>query len=280
MKQIYAYFGHHKCGTLWMNSILTDVCKLNGLKLVQYHNPSQFDYNLEIAIEKNSIDFLSYINADYKYVLPIINHVRGFHIVRDPRDLFVSSYFSHLYSHPIQDWLKLEEHRQRLLQFGKDEGLMLEMEFSKDVVNDHIYNWNYSLPNILELKMEDLIQPPHQKILEIFRFLGLLKKDNQFVKIMDILIKKFASAGVEKKLRALNKKISPFELNEVIYNNRFSKKAGGRNCGEENIHSHYRKGIAGDWKNHFSEEHIRFFKENFNDALTKLGYEADHQWEL
>ena len=36
---------------------------------------------------------------------------------------------------------------------------------------------------------------------------------------------------------------------------------GGRTQGEEASSSFYRKGIAGDWKNHFSEEDRRVFKE-------------------
>jgi len=64
----------------------------------------------------------------------------------------------------------------------------------------------------------------------------------------------------------------------IVYENDFSKKASGRKPGEEDVKSHYRKGVAGDWENHFNEEHKRFFKDNFNDLLIKLGYESDGNW--
>jgi hypothetical protein len=39
-----------------------------------------------------------------------------------------------------------------------------------------------------------------------------------------------------------------------------------------------RKGIAGDWKNHFDENHKAIFKRNAGEWLIKLGYEADLEW--
>ena len=58
----------------------------------------------------------------------------------------------------------------------------------------------------------------------------------------------------------------------------FKKLAGGRKKGEENIKSHYRKGVHGDWKNHLNDDHVAFFKEHYNELLIKLGYETDGDW--
>lgn len=40
----------------------------------------------------------------------------------------------------------------------------------------------------------------------------------------------------------------------------------------------YRKGVTGDWRNHFSPEHIDAFKEVAGDLLIQLGYEQDLRW--
>jgi hypothetical protein len=40
----------------------------------------------------------------------------------------------------------------------------------------------------------------------------------------------------------------------------------------------YRKGIVGDWRNHFSEDHRRVFKQVAGDLLIRLGYENDADW--
>lgn len=40
----------------------------------------------------------------------------------------------------------------------------------------------------------------------------------------------------------------------------------------------FRKGVIGDWKNHFTEEHKRLFKETAGEALIKMGYEKGYDW--
>jgi len=53
----------------------------------------------------------------------------------------------------------------------------------------------------------------------------------------------------------------------------------GRRRGEENLQApSVRKGIAGDWRNHFSAEAARAFDELAGDALIELGYERDRGW--
>jgi hypothetical protein len=40
----------------------------------------------------------------------------------------------------------------------------------------------------------------------------------------------------------------------------------------------FRKGAIGDWKNHFTEEHKRVFKDIAGDALIEMGYEKGRDW--
>lgn len=40
----------------------------------------------------------------------------------------------------------------------------------------------------------------------------------------------------------------------------------------------FRKGIIGDWRNHFTEKHKKQFKETAGEALIKMGYEDDFEW--
>ncbi len=52
----------------------------------------------------------------------------------------------------------------------------------------------------------------------------------------------------------------------------------GRKPGEINVKSFYRKGVSGDWRNHFSEEEKEKFKSMAGDLLIKLNYEHDNNW--
>jgi len=101
----------------------------------------------------------------------------------------------------------------------------------------------------LDKKFEDLIANPMEEFTEIFSHLQI---------IPNLLSKE--------DLRAIIEKYS------------FERLSNGRTQGEENVYSHYRKGIAGDWKNHFSEQHIERFKKLFNPILIKTGYKTDENW--
>jgi hypothetical protein len=57
-----------------------------------------------------------------------------------------------------------------------------------------------------------------------------------------------------------------------VYANRFEAKTKGRRAGTEDTASHYRKGVAGDWVNHFTPEVAAAFEERFGDLPQKLGY--------
>ena len=58
----------------------------------------------------------------------------------------------------------------------------------------------------------------------------------------------------------------------------FEKLSKGRKRGEEDPTSFFRKGIAGDWKNVFTEKNKREFKGAAGDLLISLGYEEDDNW--
>lgn len=58
----------------------------------------------------------------------------------------------------------------------------------------------------------------------------------------------------------------------------FENMSGGRSVGEEDAASGRRKGIVGDWRNHFTEDHIRSFKERYGHLLIEYGYEKDNSW--
>ncbi|MGC9328611.1 MAG: sulfotransferase domain-containing protein, partial [Candidatus Hinthialibacter sp.] len=71
--------------------------------------------------------------------------------------------------------------------------------------------------------------------------------------------------------------VSRETLREVLDRIQFQKIAG-RKAGKEDIHHHYRKGVANDWKNHLTDRHIDLFKSMAGDLLIDLGYEQDHNW--
>lgn len=239
-----AYFGHHKCGTRWISAILFDACERLAWRPFTTHYESFFEGDILAWRQEHPFELWLYTNADYTFVRPI--RARGFHVIRDPRDIVVSAYFSHLYSHRDDDWPRLRHWRPYLRSLSKPEGLLREMEFNAIFLHQMLA-WDYAGP-FLELKLEDLSRDPSLWH-EAFRSLGLLP-------------------GL----------LSEAEIDALVERNRFERLSGGRAPGEEDPHHHYRKGASGDWRNHFSAEHVAYFKRLYNPLLLATGYETCEDW--
>jgi len=66
-------------------------------------------------------------------------------------------------------------------------------------------------------------------------------------------------------------------LDKIVARHSFEK-LSGRRSGEQSTKSFLRKGIVGDWKNHFNLPARQKFDGYAGEWLVNLGYEADHNW--
>lgn len=290
-RPLYAFFGHHKCATGWIDDILREACFRLGWDFRIVHRPVDFAaYGaLHRLAEAERPDFLAYTNAD-RADLDGLPPFRGFHVIRDPRDVIVSGYFSHRYSHPTDGWPELAAHRAQLQQMSKEDGLLEEMAFSAERLRQ-MGAWDYAQPNVMEVKMEHLTAAPHETFCAIFDFLGILDRTDR-----SLPARVLKTAAMQ--LNALNQRgrhrtpfglpISPVRIPQrtlaerhvaaVLRRKSFKKLSGGRKKGQENVRSHYRKGQPGDWRNHFTAAHAAHFAERFGGLLVRLGYEPDDRW--
>ncbi len=302
--QLYAYFGHHKGASTWIWQIVDRVCWDLGLRhdLViddltpQAHGPlgvvrpggaTTIDEKIDRSdlgarLRAAGSNFVSCVTADLEQA-DALAPVRGFHVIRDPRDVVVSAYFSHRNSHPTDGLPHLAEHRERLRAADKDEGLVLEMDFSSGALRD-MAEWDYSRPEILELKMEDLTARPYELFLGIFDHLGLLEADEpaRVRELLGVWLRRTRNRlSTRPGLGALRRPTAASGelLLGCIYGHRFEAQTRGRQAGVEDVSSHYRKGVAGDWVNHFTDSHVDAFKERFGDLVTRLGYEQEADWQ-
>ncbi|HCW08309.1 MAG TPA: sulfotransferase [Cytophagales bacterium] len=273
-KTLFCYFGHHKCASTWIISMIYDVCFALGLKT--YEKQIILMDDPQNTLNSHHADFFICQTSDYERVINLKN-VRGFHVIRDPRDVIVSGYFSHLHSHAIGKWIELKEHRQSLKQVSKYDGLFLEMKFDEYFIR-HMVSWNYHDPEILELKYEDLSADPKKYFTMIFEFLGLY---DEKVSGKKLFLNSYANRFFKRlgsSYRFTEDKMDEQFLEHLIAKNHFQKLSNGRAHGNENPKSHFRRGLAGDWKNHFQEEHKIEFKKMFGDLVVQLGYERDNDW--
>jgi hypothetical protein len=207
------------------------------LKYRQYMHTNEFLPSGQVVVIRNG-------QEEHMSLVDTKNY-RAFHVIRDPRDVAVSCYFSHRYSHPTNEWLSLEAHRQKLNSLPFTEGFLEEMKWAYGVFN-YIATWNYNRPNVLEMRFEELIQDEFKFFKKAFDFIGL--------------------------------PLSASELKYLITVWTFESMSDGRSRGKEDQTHHYRKGISGDWKNYFEDVHKEYFKATWGDALIRLGYEKDKNW--
>jgi hypothetical protein len=73
------------------------------------------------------------------------------------------------------------------------------------------------------------------------------------------------------------RKLSPQKAQSIAKEFSFSNQSG-RPAGHEQKGRWLRKGIAGDWENHFSPEACEVFNRYAGDELLLLGYERDRSW--
>lgn len=272
------YFGHHKCASTYLHSVvIRRVCKSIGLKRRTVSSPEQFGSRLNQDLRDNRCDFLCYINADRAFVEPLNIPFRAIHVIRDPRDVVISAYFSHLRSHSTSGWPELVEFRKRLAGLSPKEGLLAELEFIT-LLPTNGYNlrpfqcmmeWNYSDNRILELRYEDMVSDPNTFFTRLGHHLGLSGGP----------VTTYISE-VTSKLSGSHRKLKDSELLNLVARHSFVTLAGRARGHEDQTH-HYRRGQPGDWRHYFDEDVTNEFKERFPGLLSRLGYEtSDNDWDL
>ncbi len=283
-----AYFGRHKSASTWARSILQEAAYALDLKVVTIHVPEQWaPYDsLGDMIRATRPDLLIMTNAQREWV-ETLPEMRAFHLIRDPRDIIVSGYFSHLNSHPEVvgglPWPALVEHRRNLRHLDEAGGLLAEVEFSSMFL-DPMAEWDYTHPSILEVRMEDAIADPVKSWSTILGHLDLLTPDGSGPERLRRAAVKWNLAARREtpKVLAYPRMVLPrlpihrlpgaYPANACARFS-FSRLSKGRERGQEDVHSHYRRGVAGDWRNHLTATHLAALRERYGNLVEHLGYE-------
>jgi hypothetical protein len=242
----YVYVSHHKCATQWTLNILRDVCALKRLPA------AKCDWRERIGWPTLLLNKFIMIQDHSSHIVDIeAIQGRGFHVIRDPRDILVSMYFSHKNSHVVSDPRAREilRNREVLSRVGKQEGLRYLMDHSGyfERVMREMAHWDYGMENFYETNFEMLTREPVAEFSEVFGFLGL--------------------------------PIAGLDLEGIVQRNSFNTlKKRWDEAHPDKRGSHYRKGQSGDWANHLQAESREMFKRRYGELLIRLGYEQDDRW--
>jgi hypothetical protein len=248
-----------KTGSQWFPKFFSDkrIFEATNLELF-YPNKNYFRYNerknLKNGFPVNSIISPLYIRYNDFIDLKKPKDYKVIYIMRDPRDLIVSWYFSIKYSHVIIS--KQQEKIQKML--NKIDNDQRAINYILKLTS---YPWQ-KIYNINSIKY--WYQNKKHIDLKIFKFEDLFGKDSFF--------------HFESMLKYLEIDISNEELSNILCDLSFSKFSSGRETGQEDVKSHYRKGVSGDWKNYFNHSNIYLCKKKIGKLLIELDYEQDFQW--
>lgn len=281
--RLLCFFGHHRSASSWTNDVLRQVCRKAGWDHRTVHNEAMVAGDLAGFCARVRPDLLTLSNARAGH-LAALPPFRGLHLIRDPRDILVSSYFSHRNSHPTDRWPELVAHRAELRSLPQDEGLLLELGCRREQF-EQMAAWTYDVPHILELKMEELTRAPLSGFLQIFNFWQRLGSDadsrsergRETWNVCAHRLEERWRLGFQLPRRKLQA-VAPRVLEQVLSTTSFADKSGGRAPGQADEHHHYRKGVVGDWRHYFHPELKRRFKDSFDGLVVQLGYEEGRAW--
>jgi Sulfotransferase domain len=231
---------HYKAGSRWIHRILKR-CVEDRLLAVQA-NRSEL---LQEPIEAGRVYSVCYATYDEFAGVAKPPDSRHFFILRDLRDTMISGYFSLKISHPRFAVDAVNALRARLQELDQAEGLKVMLD-----------EW---------IPLNAQIQSSWIESGEPFiRYEDLLTDDLPILE--DVLLDR-CELGISRK-----------HLAKAIEQESFEQLSKGRQRGEEDPASHYRKGVAGDWRNYFNDELKDAFKERYGELLVAAGHERDLDW--
>lgn len=186
-----------------------------------------------------------YIDQSGFKTIPKPERFRAFFVMRDPRDIVVSRYFSFKNSHPVIG--NISTVRQDLNTMSEEEGLAYTIDqLVKRGLFEALRSWSQIAPADKELaafRYEDLTGPEQfQTWRRLFDHCDIRMPDDV--------------------------------LRELLERNSFTALTKGREPGAEDVNAHLRKGVHGDWKNHFT----RAVEEKFRGATGTLVEDLGYSW--
>lgn len=284
---LLVYSGRHKAASSWSRAILKEATAALGLRWLTVIAPEQWveHGSLGALVQHEKPDLLMLTNLrqeDYD-TLPAAR--RTVNVIRDPRDIVVSGYFSHRNTHGVEAlgvvWHELIDHRKRLRELDLDEGLLEEIEFSSYFL-DHMDSWNYEQPEVLELRMEEQVTDQVAVWTRIFEHYGLLAPRRAVLDWIRMAAVRWTLAparGQRKRLTEIRvplKQLPSGFIPLTLGFHTFTRLShSDRKPGEVDEMNHYRKGVPGDWRNYFTERHLKAFRQRYGDLAERLGYLSD-----
>lgn len=226
---------HPKSGTIWMQEILPLV--LNGGDLMPIHTIPNWDRvpwleekRLAVVVDQLTSPRAFVTHFPYQLMPPSFHASKAkvIYVMRDPRDVMVSSYFFHQMAGFLEDPGTFEEFMDKFL-----EGRVLFGKWT-----DHVKSWRHTDlgDRIMYITYEEMAQDFPAALRRLSDFLGRNLSEEVIQKIAEHCSFKNMKANTMSNFSLIPKVLMDSDKSPFL-----------------------RKGVAGDWKNHFSSEQLARF---------------------
>lgn len=225
-----------RCGSHWLRHILQEI---GGWRyLVHVHNERSNIPARALQIEEASPGGRIWVVHTPIEALLHLSSLQVIALARDPRDVAVSA--ANYYARSV-NWLGDPDVARWLMTAFGTHGPSFEAVLDHMKVHGHNMGWFESYVGFRStishtlMRYEDLVYNPGE------------------------CLEKTLGIPVEESAAAIERWS-------------FKRLSGGREPGQERPSHHYRKGVVGEWKDHFTEEENLAFIEKYREGMELFGY--------
>ena len=230
---------YNKCDSQWIKNVFWRLDVQNQFLFMGSKEPEKKTRVLRNEIGTDArfpaVGMWENINVEdkkFKSLFPPVS--KTVTIIRDPRDILISGYYSHKKSHPVIEglWKDLPVQRSVLLKLNKEEGLLSTIDFLAYQFNNlkHLYK-----SKVTFFLFEDIVDNPYKLVKNILNVWGM-KATN---------IKQVVDKFTLENLKSGKIKTPPFNSD------------------------HYRSGRPGEWKDVLSEKVLNKFNKKYPNLIDE-----------
>ncbi|MFG2068764.1 sulfotransferase domain-containing protein [Micromonospora tulbaghiae] len=230
-----------KTGSQWIKALFSDPAVYRHCGLLPY-DPRFYAGGATAPVPAGRIGLAIFLSHKRFEAVPKAGSYRAFFVIRDPRDVVVSSYFSLRNSHaPMGD---IPQARKALQELPKKEGMLYVIDRLRDKKQfAQMRSWGVA---------------PRDETFRLFRYEDLTGERQ--------------ADEVDQLLRHCGITLPPAELEALLARYSFTKMKKSKET--PGRISHYRKGASGDWRNHFDDDIYAAYTKAAGDLAEILGYPA------